>query len=92
MLDEVPRAEEALLLAGRHDEQHRALDVRPAVVQTLSQTDQRRDGRRVVERTVVDAVPVARLAHTVAVEMRRHHHILMGQHRIAARQNGDDVV
>ena len=71
------RAEQALLLGGHRDEQHRAAQLRAALLQHGRDVEHGGHPRGVVHRAVVDRVAVDRLADAQVIEMRREDNVLV---------------
>jgi hypothetical protein len=92
MLREVVGAEQALLLAGHGDEQHRPPQARASAAQRGGGLDEGGDSRGIVHRAVEDAVPRHWLAHTQVIEVRRQCDELRAERRIGPRQEAHDVL
>ena len=92
MIREPARTKKSVLLAGDGNQHHRS-GAHPGHPRELARRihQQCRPGG-VIHRTIIDAVPVHWAANADVIEMRREHHVLVTQPRIAPRQHADDVL
>src|SRR6185312_1435796 len=90
MMGEPCRAAEAFLFTRKDGKQHAAFQI--AAVMKARELNERSDVSRIVERSVVEAVAVDRLAEAVAIEVSRDDDVFVLQRGIASGEDSEDVL